>query len=307
MSKNTYNPLIGLHPEIIGSGTVLNNGVTPNTIHFGITNNNLFGASNPNHVDIPITTNTKIFIWFIVDDKQASSHNPDREWALTSYAAFHNNQVKVNIILPDGADDTHNWIISRNKPSALKRVSPTLTSSLDGWELIRKSETKIKPGGTLKIQISGLVVFPQDGPTVGYFRWLTPTGGTMLTFGPIQKTPHVLRGNKVGVDTNAPAVSLDVRGGIRAKGGAPGAGGANNTGYFFNPPGDNDSGMTSSGDGQVEFYVNSREAMRIKDNNGTKVGIATTQPDAQPRETKKQKQEPTKNSTQGKGRGAGPQ
>jgi hypothetical protein len=63
---------------------------------------------------------------------------------------------------------------------------------------------------------------------------------------------------------------------FRARGGAPGALGANNNGYGFFAPGDNDSGMYSSADGQIEFYTNNTEAVRIDSNQ--RVGIGTTNP-----------------------------
>jgi hypothetical protein len=81
---------------------------------------------------------------------------------------------------------------------------------------------------------------------------------------------------RVGIGTASPAVSLDVVGGIRARGGAPGALGVNNNGYAFDANGDTDGGMFSSADGQLEFYTNATEKMRI-DSSGN-VGIGTTSP-----------------------------
>jgi hypothetical protein len=63
---------------------------------------------------------------------------------------------------------------------------------------------------------------------------------------------------------------------FRARGGAPGAIGVNNNGYGFFAPGDNDSGMYSSADGQIEFYSNNTEAVRIDSNQ--RVGIGSTNP-----------------------------
>ena len=86
-----------------------------------------------------------------------------------------------------------------------------------------------------------------------------------------------LSGNgNVGIGTTSPAASLDVTGGIRARGGAPGANGVSNNGFAFSSSGDNDSGMFSDGDGLVEFYTNSVERMRINSNGN--VGIGTSNP-----------------------------
>ena len=59
---------------------------------------------------------------------------------------------------------------------------------------------------------------------------------------------------------------------FRARGGAPGAIGVNNNGYGFFSPGDNDSGMYSSADGQIEFYSNNNEAARITINRNLLIG-----------------------------------
>ena len=82
---------------------------------------------------------------------------------------------------------------------------------------------------------------------------------------------------KVGIGTTEPGCSLEVTGGIRARGGAPGAQGANNNGYAFSGgSGDSDSGMFSSADGTLEFYINSSEQVRIT--SAGRVGIGTISP-----------------------------
>jgi hypothetical protein len=79
----------------------------------------------------------------------------------------------------------------------------------------------------------------------------------------------------VGIGTTSPGVSLQVNGGIRARGGVPGANGVNNNGYAFSGNGgDTDGGMFSSADGRIEFYTNNVERMRIT--SGGEVYIADT-------------------------------
>ncbi len=81
----------------------------------------------------------------------------------------------------------------------------------------------------------------------------------------------------VGIGTPvAPSESLQVEGGILARGGPPGGFGSANNGYAFQDNGgDNDSGMYSLGNGQIEFFNDAIEAMRIT---GGNVGIGTTAP-----------------------------
>lgn len=101
----------------------------------------------------------------------------------------------------------------------------------------------------------------------------------------ITATPYALqtRGIRVndhgyvGIGTTFPRTQLEVNGGIRARGGVPDGIDTPNSGFAFTGNGgDNDSGMFSSADGQVEFYTDNVERVRI-DSLGY-VGIGTTSP-----------------------------
>lgn len=66
---------------------------------------------------------------------------------------------------------------------------------------------------------------------------------------------------------SAGAPTIEVMGGVRARGGTPGSFGNNNNGYAFSGNGgDNDSGLFSTTDGRVSLYVNSVEKVRVDAN-----------------------------------------
>lgn len=68
----------------------------------------------------------------------------------------------------------------------------------------------------------------------------------------------------VGQTTLPTTQSLQVTGGILARGGAPGGSGASNNGYAFSGnSGDTDSGMFSTADGNVSLYSNNVEVLRV--------------------------------------------
>jgi hypothetical protein len=89
----------------------------------------------------------------------------------------------------------------------------------------------------------------------------TTPSGNRSTLRRVQR--FLIRGNGDTVIGPASGLSLQVVGGIRARGGVPGANGVNNNGYAFSSPGDTDAGMFSSANGQIEFYSNAGEVARI--------------------------------------------
>jgi Chaperone of endosialidase len=125
-------------------------------------------------------------------------------------------------------------------------------------------------------QIAGLLM-ATDGAVSstsapGFLTLYSTPSGTVT---PVERM-RVTSDGFVGIGTGSPVASLEVTGGIRARGGAPGANGGSNNGYAFSGVGDNDSGMFSSGDGVLQFYMNSLETMRII--SGGNLGIGTTAP-----------------------------
>jgi len=156
----------------------------------------------------------------------------------------------------------------------------TPSATLDVAGAIRADYLLLNPvdaameGG--EILLKGAAAFPDWAMDVSSsaLRFHT-VGGVKLQIDPM--AGMTVMGN-VGIGTPATlGSSLEVAGGLHVRGGAPGALGVNNNGYAFSGnDGDNDSGMFSSADGQVEFYGNSVERMRIASSGG--VGIGTANP-----------------------------
>lgn len=71
------------------------------------------------------------------------------------------------------------------------------------------------------------------------------------------------------------SASLEVGGGVLARGGAPGGLGVLNNGYAFGAGGDNDSGLFSLTDNSVSLFANSVERMQVNDNGVQVLGNAS--------------------------------
>lgn len=91
--------------------------------------------------------------------------------------------------------------------------------------------------------------------------------------GTVEEDNTIIAGKLAVGQTSLPGTpSLQVNGGIVARGGAPAVNGANNNGYAFSGnSGDNDSGLFSTANNEVSLYVNNVERLEA---NST--GVAVT-------------------------------
>ncbi|MBK8557239.1 MAG: hypothetical protein IPL65_16390 [Lewinellaceae bacterium] len=101
-----------------------------------------------------------------------------------------------------------------------------------------------------------------------------------ITVGSSELTPRILltsapyalsligQTNKFPSSGKVQADSIQVNGGVLARGGAPGLNGANRNGYAFSGnSGDKDSGVFSTGDGKVSLYSNNVEQVTVNPTN----------------------------------------
>ena len=154
-----------------------------------------------------------------------------------------------------------------------------LQESLKGWVLRPLDERPLPPGKSLIITLTGLKTDMPDGPTSCYCQVDMPLGQrngrdvlVQKTLGPIIKSKTIVANDRVGIGTGKPGSTLDVHGGVRARGGSPGNYGSANNGFFFNGRGDTDSGMSSLEDGELAFFANNVKAVNIQEKDVTKDG-----------------------------------
>ncbi len=133
-------------------------------------------------------------------------------------------------------------------------------------------------GGDTKIMVTGslaaAIYLKENSATSTWAEWQKTDVGLRVNAddGSYTRTNifTILDTGNVGIGNSAPNVKLEVNGQIRAKGATPSNGG----GYSFTSPGDTDGGMFSTADGQIEFYTNNVERVRITSIGN--VGIGTS-------------------------------
>lgn len=79
----------------------------------------------------------------------------------------------------------------------------------------------------------------------------------------------------VGQGALPATATLEVGGGVLARGGAPGGSGVLNNGYAFSAGGDNDSGLFSLDNNSISLFANSVERVQVNDNGVQVLGNAS--------------------------------
>lgn len=215
MAERKYYPANGLEINFLGLPMVVSDGQTENTLTLALTNNNFSGrTSGDQDRSITFTPNTPIYVWFVVDDQQASAV-AERMWALTSYDAFHAGNVKLT-------PGSGNWDVERSDDL----TGNPLNDSMHGWKLTAKETLSLTPGQSLVLTLSGLTTNLPNGHTSCYCQVDLPVldaygeeaESLLKVIGPITKSRLMIVGDKVGIGMANPSAALDVNGTVRARG-----------------------------------------------------------------------------------------
>lgn len=158
MADKKIYPANGLEINFLGLPLVVNDGTTENTLLISLTNNNFFLAPDETATTIAFGPETPIYLWFVVDEGQASAEAV-RHWALTSNDALHDERVSLSIS-PQGGD----WAIERSENLS----GNPLNDSLKGWKLTPTKALPLLPGQSLLVTLRGLTTDQPDGPASCY-------------------------------------------------------------------------------------------------------------------------------------------
>ncbi|MEM7572196.1 MAG: hypothetical protein AAF433_04830 [Bacteroidota bacterium] len=203
MADSSWQPIDGIFPSIAGAGTILNDGSAANNIWVDVSNNNLF--STP--VDLPVATDTEIYLWFVTGDKQGSSQEQDRQWALAPQGELSIITPQVEVIKADGSSTAIDWNVTADAPTDV--VDQAIAKSLYGWKMSPKTAFSLAAGARIRIKVNGFKTKMPNGPSVGYLQYKTPAKTRGFTVGPVYKTSLIQQGQQVGIGVQ-PAVPLHV-------------------------------------------------------------------------------------------------
>lgn len=247
-----------LHVDFLDAPDILNDNNSENTLSIGVFNTLMPSTSGGNNGNYTIRSGSKLFFRFITDDQQANANTYTRPWGLTSNDLIHASTVKIS-------GSPGKWT-----PSNEENVD--YRPDLKGFVLTAEQDLVLKPGEHISVTISGLKSGLPSGPTTAFFRFQPGSRSEcpiMSMYGPIQKSPIHTDKQKAGIGTNQTnAATFNIKGGMRAEGGALQPGKDNNTGYAFNN-GDGSTGIASRKDGQVGVYANGKEVASFTSENGS--------------------------------------
>ncbi len=199
---NKIYPANGLEIDFLGLPMIINDGQTENTLQVRLTNNNFFRSLDGTPTAIVLDQHTPVHIWFVVDVAQASAGGV-RHWALTSFDAFHDARVALEV-------STGQWEISREDSLA----GNPLNDSLDGWKLIPKQPLTLAPRESLLLSLRKLTSDLPDGFAGCYCQVDLPVdeyqdsnGATKPIFltrmiGPIIKSRTLITDDQITVKTD---------------------------------------------------------------------------------------------------------
>ncbi|MEZ4685884.1 MAG: hypothetical protein R3B47_07395 [Bacteroidia bacterium] len=212
------NPLSGLFPSFVGSSTVLNDGSSTNVLTLALTNSNMHEGTSE-EVNISITSETELGFYFIADGNEDAGKKKIKgdtfklNWALASKANI--DGIVPHLFLPGESIDYASlsnqqripagWKINSNTPN----ITLAALSTLQGWTISPPSGGyTLKPGQSLLLVFTNIISDLPDGPSLAYMAY---EKRHFIKCGPLQKTPNVISGDKVGIGTTNPQYPLSIR------------------------------------------------------------------------------------------------
>jgi len=175
----------------------------------------------------------------------------DRPGALASKEALRGCTVGASLLPDVSVEDTS---------MSLQCSDLVETDGQTSWKFYPPEnigpDFRINPEGSLDIRIEGLATRHRNGPSPLHVDWvnLDPDGRDMTEelVATLQKSPMVVRGQRLGIGTSQPKAALDVRGDLRI-----------------------DGPVTSPGPLNFDTPVNANAGLVVE---GSRVGSGTSQP-----------------------------
>ena len=210
--------------ELAGNPSVLNNG-DANTLLISITNNSMAGK-------VAFTTESPIYLLFVVTPEQANANSFMRPWALCTQEQL--NEKGVTLSFPkypielknSGGGIVQSKYATCFQDPKLGFISAggdtALSNSLSGWKLTPNQPFNLQTGESIIIQLDNIRTNLPAGPSQGYCKVELLVDDNKnnfsTTFGPVQKSGTVLRKNQPPQGGKTLAETLTVAGNINIKG-----------------------------------------------------------------------------------------